>query len=53
MSALKVLILRKNLNDAKKALEELQKKSDEFEKREAEIAQSIDEAESEEEKKGG
>ena len=51
MSALKVLILRKNLNDAKKALEELRKKSDEFEKREAEITQSIDEAETEEEKK--
>lgn len=50
MSALKVLILRKNLNDAKKALEELRKKSDEFEKREAEITQSIDEAETEEEK---
>lgn len=50
MSALKVLVLRKNLNDAKKALEELRKKSDEFEKREAEIAQSIDEAETEEEK---
>ena len=48
--ALKALMLRKKLNDAKKALEALRAKDAEFEKREKEIEASIDEAEAEEER---
>ena len=48
--ALKALMLRKRLSDAQKALNALTAKDAEFEAREAEIAQSIEEAETEEEK---
>lgn len=48
--ALKALMLRKKLNDAKKALEALRAKDAEFEKREKEIEASIEEAEAEEER---
>lgn len=48
--ALKALMLRKKLNDAKKALEALRAKDAEFEKREKEIETSIEEAEAEEER---
>lgn len=48
--ALKVLMLRKKLNDAKKALEGLRAKDAEFDTREAEITQSIEEAQTEEER---
>lgn len=48
--ALTVLMLRKRLNDDKKALDELRAKDADFEKREAELEQSIEEAETEEEK---
>lgn len=48
--ALKVLMLRKKLNDANKALEELRAKDAEFEAREAELTANIDEAETDEEK---
>ena len=41
---LKVLLLRKKIDTAKKALEALRAKDADFEKREAEIAQSIEEA---------
>ena len=41
---LKVLLLRKKIDTAKKALETLRAKDADFEKREAEIAQSIEEA---------
>lgn len=41
---LKVLLLRKKIDAAKKALEELRAKDADFEKREEEIAQSIEEA---------
>ena len=41
---LKVLLLRKKIDAAKKQLEALREKDAEFEKREAEIAQSIEEA---------
>ena len=49
--ALKVLRLRKRLNDAQKALEALREKDAEFEKREAELETSIEEAQSEEDSK--
>lgn len=49
--ALKVLRLRKKLTDAQKALEALREKDAEFEKREAELAKSIEEAQSEEDAK--
>lgn len=42
--ALKVLRLRKKLNDAQKALEILREKDAEFEQREAELEKSIEEA---------
>lgn len=48
--ALKALMLRKKLNDARKALEALRAKDAEFEKREKEIETSIEEAEAEEER---
>ena len=48
--ALKALMLRKKLNDAKKALEALRAKDADFEKREKEIEASIEEAEAEEER---
>lgn len=48
--ALKALMLRKKLNDAKRALEDLRAKDAEFESREAEITQSIEEAQTEEER---
>lgn len=48
--ALKVLMLRKKINDAKKALEALRAKDAEFDTREAEIEKSIDEVETEEER---
>lgn len=48
--ALRALMLRKKLNDAKKALEALRAKDAEFEKREKEIEASIEEAEVEEER---
>lgn len=41
---LKVLLLRKKIDAAKKALEELRAKDEEFAKRESEIAESIEEA---------
>lgn len=48
--ALKALMLRKKLNDAKKALEALRAKDADFEKREKEIEASIEEAEADEER---
>ena len=48
--ALKALMLRKKLSDAQKALNALTAKDVEFKSRESEIAQSIEEAETEEEK---
>lgn len=48
--ALKVLMLRKRLNDANKALEALRAKDAEFETREADLAKSIEEVESDEER---
>lgn len=48
--ALRALMLRKKLNDARKALEALRAKDAEFEKREKEIETSIEEAEAEEER---
>ena len=48
--ALKALMLRKKLNDAKKALEALRAKDADFDKREKEIEASIEEAEAEEER---
>lgn len=47
--ALKALMLRKRLDEAKKSLEELRASND-FEKREAELEQAINEAETDEEK---
>ena len=47
--ALKVLMLRKRLNDANKALEALRAKDAEFVQREADLTGSIEEAETEEE----
>lgn len=48
--ALKVLMLRKRINDAKKALEGLRAKDKEFQTREAELTQSIEEVTSDEER---
>lgn len=48
--ALKVLMLRKKLSDAQKALETLRAKDAEFETREADLAQSIEEASTDEER---
>lgn len=48
--ALKVLMLRKKINDAKKALDQLTEKDADFAKRESEIAASIEEAETKEER---
>ena len=48
--ALKVLMLRKRIDDARKALEELRAKDAEFEAREAEIRTAIDEAQTDEER---
>lgn len=48
--ALKALMLRKRLNDANKALDALRAKDAEFEMREAELTENIEEAETEEEK---
>ena len=48
---LKTLMLRKKLDDKKKLLEELRKKAEGFAVREAELEQSITEAETEEEQK--
>lgn len=49
--ALKALLLRKQLDDKKKALEDLRAKDAEFQTREAELEAAIGEAESEEDKK--
>lgn len=48
--ALKALMLKKKLDEKRKALDELVAKSEEFEKREAELEQAIEEAETDEEK---
>ena len=48
--ALKTLMLRKKIDDAKKALEVLRAKDAEFESREAEIKSAIDEAQTDEER---
>lgn len=48
--ALKALMIRKRLNDARKALDALRAKDAEFETREAELTKAIDEAETEEER---
>lgn len=48
--ALKALMLRKRLSDANKALEALRAKDAEFETREADLAKSIEEVQSEEER---
>lgn len=48
--ALKALLLRKQLDDKKKALEDLRAKDQEFQTREAELETAIGEAESEEDK---
>lgn len=48
--ALKVLMLRKKIDEKRKALDALNAKAEELEKREAELAESIEEAETEEEK---
>ena len=48
--ALKALMLRKKLNDAQKALEELRAKSADFATREADLEQAINEASTDEEK---
>lgn len=48
--ALKALMIRKRLNDARKALEALRAKDADFETREAELTKAIDEAETEEER---
>lgn len=49
--ALKVLMLRKKLDEANKKLSALRSKEDEFTKREEELATAIEEAETEEEQK--
>lgn len=49
--ALKALMLRKKIDEKRKALNEAIEKRSELEKREAELEQAIDEAETEEEKK--
>ena len=48
--ALKALMLRKKLNDANKALDALRAKDADFEQRKAELEQSIEEAETDEER---
>ena len=48
--ALKVLMLRKKLNDAKKALETLREKDADFQTRETELEKSIEEAQTDEER---
>ena len=48
--ALKVLMLRKKLNDAKKALETLRGKDADFQTRETELEKSIEEAQTDEER---
>lgn len=48
--ALRALMLRKRIDDAKKQLEQLRAKDAEFERREAEIEASIEEAQTDEEK---
>ena len=48
--ALRALMVRKNLDEKKKALEALREKDAEFEKREAELETSIEEASTDEEK---
>lgn len=48
--ALKVLMLRKKLNDKQKALDALRAKTDEFATREAELEKSIEEASTDEER---
>ena len=48
--ALKALMLRKKITDKKKELETLRQKDQEFEQREAELAKSIDEASTDEER---
>lgn len=48
--ALKALMLRKKISDARKQLDGLRAKDTEFETREAELTKSIDEAETEEER---
>ena len=48
--ALKVLMLRKKLNDAKKALETLRAKDADFATREAELEKAIEEANTDEER---
>lgn len=48
--ALKVLMLRKKLNDKQKALDALRAKADEFATREAELEKSIEEASTDEER---
>lgn len=50
--ALKALLLRKKLDDAKKALEELRAKDGDFQVREAELEAAIGEAATEDEKQG-
>lgn len=49
--ALRVLMLRKRIDEKKKELEELRKKIEGFETREAEIEKAIEEAETDDEKK--
>lgn len=49
--ALKALMLRKKIDEAKKALDALNTREADLQKREAEIAQSIEEAQTEEEQK--
>ena len=48
--ALKVLMLRKKIDEKQKALDELRSKDDDFVKREEELAKSIEEASTDEEK---
>ena len=48
--ALKALMLRKKLNDARKALEALRSKDADFETREADLEKSIEEATTDEER---
>lgn len=49
--ALKALMLKRNIDDQRKALEALREKDADFEKREKELEASIDEAETDEEKR--
>ena len=48
--ALKALVLKKRLNEKKEQLEELRKAAEQLQTREAELEQSINEAETDEEK---